>query len=172
MAGKIIEARKANMKSGVFDFYSAEEFFRSIKNSYKEYLNEKEKMKNLLYVVMGLNHLREWIAPTYEKKKNGRWPETDNENELFSKMIYEHNDFKMLRSVCNSTKHFKYCDTRVEYGTVISEWKNLSNVQTIKRGYPKGYFINDRNINDIIDVVVDLYESKWFQRAKESTSNT
>ena len=72
----------------VFDFGDAKAFFESIERTYNRYRQGPVKStEDLLYVVMGLNHLREWISPGFNKGKNGKWPKVKNEEQKFSKKI-------------------------------------------------------------------------------------
>src|SRR3546814_16688684 len=55
---------------------------------------------------MGLNHLREWIAPGYSfDNKKRLLPEPRNDAQAFSKEIYECLEHKIVRELCNQTKH-------------------------------------------------------------------
>ena len=126
------------LSQAVFDLFSAQEFFRSIKESYDDY-KARGSMRDLMYVIMGLNHLREWIAPGYKfDHKRQRWPKAIMPEQIFSRMIYSLQDFKLLREVCNKTKHMtKKISTAVEYGPTLAEWESLASVNSLARGYPK-----------------------------------
>jgi hypothetical protein len=51
----------------VFDIETPEQFFHSICSRYRKYQQPVKEggrtTEDLLYVIMGLHHLREWIAP-------------------------------------------------------------------------------------------------------------
>ena len=57
--------------SGFFDI-SSPDIFQAIKKSINE-LDEKFKStEKLMFIIMGLNHLREWIAPGYDHNKQAK----------------------------------------------------------------------------------------------------
>ena len=92
---------------GVFDIGDAREFFLSIKGTYDRSREIKVKStEDVLYVIMGLNHLREWIVPGFDKIK-GEWPVADTPEKEFSKCVYESREHNIIRNISNMTKHFK-----------------------------------------------------------------
>lgn len=75
----------------MFDLNTAEDLFFYIQDSMKKYLANKHKnVSDVFFLIMALNHLREWIAPGYhprfnDKSKSNEWKETNNGAEIFSK---------------------------------------------------------------------------------------
>ena len=66
------------MSVGIFDLNTPQEFFNSICRILNRYKSSHAKdIEDLLYVLMGLNHLREWIAPHYDKMKPPKNPAED-----------------------------------------------------------------------------------------------
>ncbi|MCG2813259.1 MAG: hypothetical protein L6245_01120, partial [Thermodesulfovibrionales bacterium] len=119
----------------IFDIYSPEEFFYSINNAWKNYRRDKQKsVEILLYVIMGLNHLREWIAPGYNPKcKSGNkcWETPSTDAERFSKAIYNNASFKIIRSLCNRTKHLKQmkANTSSNHDVPFDDWSDIDAVR-------------------------------------------
>jgi hypothetical protein len=61
---------RPKMTKGIWDINSEEDFFLSIKRVYQRNKSGKAKsIEDLLYVIMGLNHLREWIAHIPKREK-------------------------------------------------------------------------------------------------------
>lgn len=58
-----------NVGSGFFDIASHEGFFRSLCRVANELSSAKARStEQLLYLVMGTNHLRDWIAPGFGRR--------------------------------------------------------------------------------------------------------
>jgi hypothetical protein len=89
------------MAAGIFDLNTPLDFFNSIRQIIKRYKSNKVKdIEELLYIIMGLNHLREWIAPGYDLQKPPKIPE-----ETFSRAIYNTPSHETIRLLCNHSKH-------------------------------------------------------------------
>ena len=153
----------------VFDFGDAKAFFDSIERAYNRYQQGPAKStEELLYVIMGLNHLREWISPDFNPGKNRKWPDAKNIEQKLSKKIYEDDNYTIIRSLCNSTKHARYdIETDTQFGLTMDEWPDLDAVANFDLGPPKGHCVNGKPIDQIIDPVVDLY-SEWFSSRPNS----
>ena len=83
--------------SGIFDLKTSEDFFNTILRVYDRYQQSNTKdVEDLLYVLMGLNHLREWIAPEYNYKTVAEKPE-----EIFYNEIWETSSFQIINSLLN-----------------------------------------------------------------------
>lgn len=159
-----------NNTNGVFDIYSPEEFFYSITNALENYKRAKQKsIEILLFTLMGLNHLREWIAPGYNPqykcgKKHWKTPSTDAER--FSKVIYDNASFKIIRSLCNRTKHLKRIEmnTYSNHDVPLDDWSDIDAVRNFDKGPASDYFVDGTNIIKIIDEVIDSYRKEWFEK--------
>ena len=147
-------------EKNLFDIQSAKSFFDSIVNVRKKYSSGNTKnIEQLLYIIMGLNHLREWIAPGYKHKNSPTKPEHH-----FFKKIYENQEFKKIKSICNRTKHLSESpyQTTVQHSDKLADWDNLSAAKTLGSGVPIDYYVEGRNVLDSIDEVIDFYNSNWF----------
>ena len=154
-----------NPSVGIFNLSSAKDLFYCIRHTFGQYQRSKAKeIDKLLFVVMGLTHLREWIAPGYDK------PETPpkDDAERFSQSVYRHPSFRMIRAVCNRSKHMKpkcltgpATDTR--YGLIWDDIPDVDAVLSADLGAPSAYFVDGRDIEEIIQEVILEYESGWFR---------
>ena len=147
----------------LFDITSPEVFFDSILRVRTRYASKKTKhIEDLLYMIFGLNHLREWIAPGYDYKKEG---ESTKPEHIFFKQIWELKEFQTIRSICNHSKHLckpKYGTTITNFSGLLADWDDLQSVTTLAEGTPVSYFVDGNNILQQIDPVIDFYKSKWF----------
>ena len=153
-----------NASIHLFDINSPEAFFRTICRSTKILRTAQAKeMDRLLFVILGLNHLREWIAPGYEHRTN--IPPIKPEEHLFEE-IFTLDSFKLLNAICNHSKHLRPFPGPVEtkYGLTIDEWPNIDSVESFDNGPPSGYSVDGRDVLDAVDEVVKFYEEKWFSK--------
>lgn len=135
-------------QSPFFDINSPEAFFYSIKHQVSVLRQAKEKETfRLLYIIMGLNHLREWGTA------DGR-------------DFFENESFRIINALCNYTKHLRplrqNIETAYELEGNMLEWQDVLAVQNVFLGPPTAYFVDGRNIMEIIDEVLLVYEKKWF----------
>ncbi len=87
--------------NGIFDITTPEQFFDSIRTIFEDYKSSNAKsVEKLLYVIMGLNHLREWIAPGYNHKNPAQ-----DEAQKFYNLIWDVPSYKIIKEISNLTKH-------------------------------------------------------------------
>jgi hypothetical protein len=143
---------------GIFDVGDGRQFFESIERCYAFYQSQEVKSTEaLLYIIMGLNHLREWIAPGYKAKDEPKTPE-----ERFSRMIYDHPDHAAIRMLCNATKHStKRVNTSTDHEANVLAWPDFLGVADIFKGPPVAHFLDGRSIEVRIGPVLTLYRS-WY----------
>jgi len=151
-----------NNINGIFDIYSPEEFFYSINNAWENYKRSKQKsVEILLYVIMGLNHLREWIASGYDPKKT-----PTNDEEKFFQSIFNKASFKVINSLCNKTKHLQRMkeNTSSEHNVPFDEWSDIDAVRNWDKGPASDYFVDGINIIEIINEIIGFYRMEWFKK--------
>ncbi len=143
--------------SNAFDIVSPEGFLTDLVVSYRKYKISKVKpTRDLLYIVMGLNHLREWIAPGF---KGGRSTPNSAE-EFFSEKVFQSREHQAIRAVCNASKHFTgKVGTSVDYGANIDDWPDFDSVQSVDDGPPTAHYIDNRPVEVLIEPLITLYES-------------
>ena len=148
-----------------FDINSDEALFRSLQRASSKFQSLKVKdTASLLYLLMGVNHLRDWICPGFDpKKKNPVTPE-----QHFYAAIYSLPEFLIVNSLCNRSKHMGRMPYRVEttYGAMVDEYREIDSVFDFDNGPPLGYSVNGRDLFDIIAVVLNYYQSEWYGKLR------
>lgn len=87
--------------SHFYDIDSADQLFRLLKRVAEGFSSVRgERTQDLLLLVFGLTHLREWIAPDYDLR---RLPQT--REDAFYEEIFKLEEFNILRLLCNRSKH-------------------------------------------------------------------
>ena len=112
---------------------------------------------------MGLNHLREWIAPGYNPEKT-----PSNEQETFFQLIFKNASFKVINSLCNKTKHFQRMkeNTSSEHNVLFGEWLDIDAVRNWDKGPASDYFVDGINIIEMIDEVLGFYRTEWLEKKR------
>ncbi|KMO87173.1 hypothetical protein AB840_03825 [Megasphaera cerevisiae DSM 20462] len=159
----------------VFDLFTAEDLFNEIKITFYKYKKEHNKdMCKLLFMIMGLNHLREWIAPGFHARNNAKGT-TDAEK--FYVDIYDNTDedtntsnFKIINELCNHSKHFNTLNkkTSCKYET-MDEWDDMDSIINFDRGSVSKCLVEnkDGDMVDIIDIIeraILYYDANWFSK--------
>ena len=149
--------------SQFFDINSDEAFFLSLQRAASKLQSLKVKeTANVLYLLMGVNHLRDWIAPGYDR----RWKIPTTPAQKFYVAIYSLPEFKVINVLCNRSKHMGdlvYC-LEAKYGTMIDEYLEIDSVFDFDNGPPIGYSVDGRDLFDIIAVVLRYYQSEWYEK--------
>ncbi len=87
--------------SHFYDIDSADQLFCVLKRVAEGFSSVRGKRtQDLLLLVFGLTHLREWIAPDYDLR---RLPQT--REDAFYEEIFKLEEFNILRLLCNRSKH-------------------------------------------------------------------
>ncbi|SRR6266571_4320371 len=149
---------------GIFDLVTPEQFFEVVRRVFARYRDLRAKsIEDLLFVLLGLTHLREWITPGYDYKANIT---PSDPAEQFSKWIYEQPSFGTVRALCNRTKHLRASPhrTSVAYGLNIDDWPDVDAVTSFDDGAPSGFFVDGVDVIVVIDEVISLYEVDWFSK--------
>ena len=83
----------------------------------------------MFFIINGLNHLREWIAPNNDIFKNSKY-------------------FKDINNICNGIKHLKPQNKKLKtfYNSNVNEWKNVDDILDVDIGSPSDYFVDNKNI--------------------------
>jgi hypothetical protein len=130
--------------------------------------------EDLLFIIMALNHLREWIAPDYNPY--GRPPKLRNPKtkaEEFSRRLYCDPNFKIIREICNATKHVKKngpshktttesVPHQVDTGPHGPKFFITTNSAT-------NHFIDGERVESFVRPVMKLY-GEWFKSQAEPAS--
>jgi hypothetical protein len=150
----------------IFDINSAKGLFFLINRTMKDYCDEEEKdAARLLFLIMALNHLREWIAPGYKPDRHGTWPPESNNAERFSKDISVNcPEFEIIRKLCNKSKHINTNPPTGSMHTLtVDDCKDWDSIADFDKGPATDYFVNGGNVIDVLSTVIDFYKTKWFR---------
>jgi len=149
--------------SGFFDIRDDSDFFMIVTNTLKSFLETNTKRADqLLLLVLGLAHLREWIAPAYRR---GGIPKTAGER--FAAMLFENPNYQTVLLLANHAKHQRrdalpetqttwFVETFDERDTPIDSWLDFD------QGPASSYQYGQRNLVDVFKAVASLYEQHWF----------
>jgi|AntRauTorcE11898_2_1112593.scaffolds.fasta_scaffold54117_1 hypothetical protein len=151
-----------------FDLESPEDLFSLLTQVEKRFRERKNKrVEELLLLVFGFTHLREWIAPGYSPGNSPQTPE-----ERFYQEIFGVPEFNLLRQLCNRSKHMAASHSAhgALHGSTIDEWEDLDSVQSIRRGPALAYFVDGHDIEDVIAAVRRFYERNWFENGESESS--
>lgn len=157
---------------GVFDIASAEAFFSSAVSKFKQYQasdNSIKSTQDILYVIMVLAHLREWIAPG--KRFSNEVVATSAAHQFGIDLYNQCPAYKDLLGICTATKHSKPTSTDVGGGLNIDDWPNFDDVLSFDNGPATSHVVYTKRGNitvgydvcDLIEQVIKEY-AIWFGR--------
>ena len=115
----------------------------------------------VLLIIFALNHLREWIAPDYNRSRSGQWKVTQKPSELFSREVYDLDSHKVIRQLCNGSKHLSKLDTGVAGSLPIDDWPAIDSVGNFDDGPPTVHLVNGELVDDHINRLLGRY-ALWF----------
>ncbi len=144
----------------LFDIESSDQLFYLLKLVAKRFTTARAKRpEDMLLLVFGLTHLREWVAPDYSPKQQAVTP-----SERFYQAIFELEEFKVLQALCNRSKHMCATDSAMGalHGGPIDDWSDVDSVLNFDHGPPLAYFVDGRDMDDVVRTVVNFYEDRWF----------
>lgn len=151
------------MSTGFFDIRDDSAFFTIIVNTLDSYRATKTKRPaDLLLLVLGLAHLREWVAPGY---KRGSIP--SNRAEHFVALLCEDPNYQTIWLLANHVKHQRrqtlpatqvtsFIETIDERDIPIDSWLDFD------KGPASAYQYGDRDLEKVFEAVVSLYRDRWF----------
>ena len=141
----------------IFDITRPDQFFIIIEQTFRDYqtADRVKSTKDILFVIMGLNHLREWIK---------KWPSAHPDANEFSDRLLKDTDYGMINSLCNGIKHICQAPTTSTiHDTTMDEWTNVDDVLDFDKGPPTAHFIENEPVEAVIQRVIDLYK-EWFNQ--------
>jgi hypothetical protein len=156
-------------ESIMFDIQSADELFAMLRERFEQYRADKEKgTEDAFFMILGSNHLREWIAPGYKcsgKGKDRRWPAAKDEAQHFSRQMYENENFTIVRKLANGIKHLRASTTTTldldgtEGVAVIGHIGG----KKILKAIPASHYVDGKDLAEVLEPVMELYAT-WFER--------
>jgi hypothetical protein len=158
---KRIHLKNLQRSGQVFDINSPEAFFRTIKRNANTLRGQLAKESDrLLFVIFGLNHLREWIAPGYRRTGS-----PTNENEQFFESIWSEPSFRLINGLCNHTKHLAPIGPEhTGYGLNFDDRPDNDAVESFDAGPPTSYEIDGKDVLEAVEEVIEFYQQQWFDR--------
>lgn len=149
------------VSSARFHLASPDDFFYCLKNTLTRYKSDKAKrVEDLFFLVMGLTHLREWIAPGYKHTT----PPATAAHKLYND-IYETAEFKTVQSLCNGLKHVEHAPTTsYSAGLAFDEWPDVSSVVKWDDGPPTAFYVDGEEVGELLQRLVESYQEKWFSK--------
>lgn len=148
----------------LFDIESADQLFYLLKLVAKRFTTSNSKRpEDMLLLVFGLTHLREWVAPDYSPTQ-----QAVTSSEQFYQEIFVLEEFKVLQALCNRSKHMCATDSAMGtlHGGAIDDWTDVDSVLNFDRGPPRAYFVDGRDMDDVVRTVINFYEDHWFGVAR------
>jgi len=149
--------------SGFFDIQDEHAFFTVVSNTLNVYRASNAKTpEQLLLLVLGLTHLREWIAPQYKRDSVPK-----NRAEQFVAKLLENPDYQTLLLLANHAKHQRrrnLPDTQTttcvemidDRDTPIDSWLDFD------KGPASAYIYGDRDLEEVFTNVTAFYHDHWF----------
>lgn len=151
----------AKGSSAKFHLTSPDDFFYCLRNTLTRYKSDKAKrVEDLFFLVMGLTHLREWIAPGYKHEM----PQTTAAHKLYHD-IYETPEFQIVQSLCNGLKHVKDAPaTSYSAGLAFDDWPDVDSVVKWDDGPPTAFYVDGEEVGEILQRLIDSYQREWFSK--------
>ena len=149
-----------------YDIESANQLFQLLKTVWSNLMSTPGKQtQDLLFLIFGLTHLREWIAPDYDPEKTPITPQ-----EHFYQKIFKLKEFNILRGLCNRSKHMLQSESVMGalYKRKIDDWPNIDSVTNFDRGPPIAYFVDSQDVEEVIRIVIRFYDEHWFKNQEKN----
>jgi len=145
-----------HVNNQIIDINSEEYFFAIIKNSFIKYKNEKNKsVELLLFIIMGLNHLNEWITPGYAPfTKSGNINVPKTKYEQFSNDVYLTNEHRIIREICSKSKQME--------PSLNTSTSHTMSFDDVDNGPVTCYTVDGMDIEEIIEKLILFYQTRWF----------
>ncbi len=151
------------MVSGFFDVRDDSDLFGILVRTLEAYKSTRAKrVEDLLLLVWGLAHLREWIAPGYRR---GATPSTAAER--FVEGLWKETDYLTLLQLANHAKHQRR-EALPETQTVKAEllWDDrdtpIDSWMDTDAGPAETYAYGGEDLVAVFEVVVRFYQEGWF----------
>ena len=163
----MLNAETQLRKNGIFDIEEPSQFFDSILRVFERYKSSRAKnVEDLLYVIMGLNHLREWIAPGY---RPDTMPQSSAES-FYAEIWDEEPNFQTMNALCNRTKHLASvkAQTSSTHDLDIDEWPDVDSVRSFDLGPASGYQVDGRDVSEVCEEVIAFYQARWFAKNEQA----
>lgn len=151
------------MAAGFFEIRDDSDFFGiMVRTRDALKATHAKRVEDLLLLLVGLAHLREWIAPGYK-----RGAKAINAAEQFVSVLFEDPNYQIVLQLANHAKHQRrtslpktqmttFVETFDERDTPIDSWLDFD------RGPASAYEYGDQDLLRVFDAVIQIYQDKWF----------
>jgi hypothetical protein len=156
---------------GFFEIQDDVAFFSVLTTTLSSYRSTRAKMPDqLLLLVLGLAHLREWIAPGYKRGAVAK-----NAAENFVASLFEFSDYQTIHLLANHAKHQRrmalpeaQTTTCVEMvddrDTPIDSWIDFD------AGPASAHHYGNCDLSDVLERVASFYRDHWFSLSIQQRS--
>lgn len=147
----------------IFGIQSPSHLFSEIDTALSEFRTAKgTTFRNLFFLLSGLNHLREWIAPGYVHTNPANTP-----SQVFFNSIYHScPEWKLVNSLCNGLKHFDPTTHSKSNNAspLLADFPTMSGVTSLAHGHPQKFTVEGRDAIEILEAVRHYYAKNWFEQ--------
>lgn len=146
---------------GFLDLDMPQQLFAVLCTAFARYEADKAKrIDDVFLLVLGLTHLREWIAPGFKGKQAPR-----NPAERFSEALWSHESYRTLVHIANHAKH-QFRDEKLIIRSVhydlVDDWPDVDRANSTDAGPVKDYFVDDHDLCDLFHETLAFYRDHWF----------
>ncbi len=149
--------------SGIFEIRDDHAFFAVVANTLTTYRSSNAKApEQLLLLILGLAHLREWIAPEYRR---GAIPKTCAER--FVESLFEYPDYQTILLLANHAKHQRrqsLPDTQTTRHVEMFDDRDIpiDSWLDFDLGPASAHLYGERDLLEIFESVAAFYREHWF----------
>ena len=147
---------------GFLNLEDPEQLFRVLIRAFGRYESARTKqIDDVFLLVLGLTHLREWIAPGFKGQHDPR-----NPAERFSKSLFENESYRLVLQLANHAKH-QFRDEHLVVKSIHyprpESWTEFESASWDDNDeLVKEYLVGDRNLCDVFDEVLCFCRDHWF----------
>lgn len=173
---------KLSENEGIFHLTSARDFYCCLDIALQRYQKARSKrIEDIFFLVMGANHLREWIAPGYDPEFKNKIPipPPKTAEQKFYLVLFEDKDFKIVKKLCNRAKHLKPRHREPSYSysnssdLCIDDWDcMIDDVPNWDEGPPAGFFVDGEEVGAILHRLLNKYRDDWFEHQQSTDLTT
>lgn len=146
---------------GFLDLDMPDQLFHVLIAAFSRYeADQAKRIDEVFLLVLGLAHLREWIAPGFKGKRAPR-----NPAERFSEKLYEQESYQILLHLANHAKH-QFRDENLLIRSVhydkVDDWPDFDRANSVDDGPVSAYFVGDHDLCELFHEVLAFYRDYWF----------
>lgn len=146
---------------GFLDLDVPDQLFHVLIAAFSRYeADQAKRIDDVFLLVLGLAHLREWIAPGFKGQRTPR-----NPAERFSEKLYQHEPYRILLYLANHAKH-QFRDDNLVIRSVhydkVDDWSEFERANSVDDGPVRDYFVGDHDLCDLFHEVLAFYRDHWF----------